>query len=478
MALRAQITARQSQSLVISHQLVQAIRLLQLSSAELEDYISAEIEANPLIDRHDGSQSDSGANLELASSVIGQLSDETVVGMAPGGSDVDRRQPVEGIADAGSVRVDDSSAERVEGEIGLQERFDAYIESRFSNLSDRMIARQLAMNLDGCGYLTIDPDELSQTLGIALADVGRVLEICRQFEPAGMFATSLRECLALQLQASGRLDLAMERFLDNIDMLADGRINELRLACGVNETEFSELVDEIRALNPKPGVLGGKEPIRPIIPDVVVTARAEGAWRVELNDETLPKVLVNRDYYAEIKGKVTGSDRRFITDCMQKATWLERSLDQRAQTILRVATEMVAQQAAFLDHGVGHLRPMNLRCIADQIDIHDSTVSRATANKYIATPRGLFEMKYFFSSALPSSDGTTLHSAESVRHRIRSLIEAEPPNAVLSDDALVGILNREGIDIARRTVAKYRVQLNLPTSAQRRKERAYKNAAG
>jgi len=206
---------------------------------------------------------------------------------------------------------------------------------------------------------------------------------------------------------------------------------------------------------------------------VFVRPGNDAGWLVELNSDILPRVLVNRAYYATVSKRARDAgEKRFLSDCLQSANWLTKSLDQRAQTVLKVSTEIVRQQDGFLSHGIAHLKPMTLRMVADAIEMHESTVSRVTANKYVATPRGMFELKYFFTTALGSTEGDETHSAEAVRHRIRQLIEAEDPRDVLSDDALAGALNREqGIEIARRTVAKYREAMRIPSSVVRRRHK-------
>jgi RNA polymerase sigma-54 factor len=211
---------------------------------------------------------------------------------------------------------------------------------------------------------------------------------------------------------------------------------------------------------------------------VFVRAAPGGGWRVELNDETLPRLIVNRAYHAEIAARAgRESEKKFLTDCLQKASWLERSLDQRARTVLNVAGEIVRRQDAFLKEGVSELRPLNLRIVADALGIHESTVSRAAANKTIATPRGIFEFRYFFSGAIPATTGGEAHSAEAVKHRIRRMILDESPNSVLSDDAIAALLSRVGIDIARRTVAKYRELMRIGSSVERRREKRLRKAS-
>jgi RNA polymerase sigma-54 factor len=246
----------------------------------------------------------------------------------------------------------------------------------------------------------------------------------------------------------------------------------LRRVCGVSEEDLIDMIAEIRSLNPKPGLAFGSTLVQPIVPDVFVRPAPDGTWQVELNSDTLPKVLINQRYYTQVsKSAHNDKDKSYLADCLQTATWLVRALDQRAKTILKVSSEIVRQQDAFFAKGVQYLRPLNLKTVADAIGMHESTVSRVTANKYMATPRGIFELKYFFTSSIAASDGGEAHSAEAVRHRIRQLIDAETVSDVLSDDTIVEKLRGAGIDIARRTVAKYREAMRIPSSVQRRREK-------
>jgi len=226
----------------------------------------------------------------------------------------------------------------------------------------------------------------------------------------------------------------------------------------------------LKALNPKPGRAFDYDVAAPVVPDVFVTGTPDGGWHVELNSDNLPRLLVNRQYYVEVNKKAgREEDKTYILECLQSANWLIKSLNQRARTILSVASELVRQQDAFLVNGVQDLRPLNLRAVAEIIGIHESTVSRVTSNKYVATPRGVFELKYFFTSALAAADGGDDHSSEAVRDQLRDLIENETSNTVLSDDKLVNILRGTGVVIARRTVAKYRGSMGIPSSVQRRR---------
>jgi RNA polymerase sigma-54 factor len=298
-----------------------------------------------------------------------------------------------------------------------------------------------------------------------------VLAVLQGFEPVGVCARSVAECLALQLKDRDRYDPAMAALLDNLPLLAKHDMAALKRACGVDDEDLREMVAELRALTPRPGAAFGGEPAQSVVPDVHVREGLGGLWHVELNSDTLPRLLVDHRYHARVSGQSkTDQEKTFVTDCLAQANWLMKSLDQRARTILKVSSEIVRQQDAFLAFGVQHLRPLNLKTVAEAIGMHESTVSRVTSNKYMATPRGVFEMKFFFTSAIQSSEGGEAHSAESVRHKIRQLIDAEATEAeVHSDDRIVEILKEAGVDIARRTVAKYREAMRIPSSVERRR---------
>jgi RNA polymerase sigma-54 factor len=313
---------------------------------------------------------------------------------------------------------------------------------------------------------------VAEKLGAPRADVEAVLAILQTLDPPGVCARNLTECLAIQLKDRDRFDPAMRALVEHLDLLAKRDLAALRRLCGVNDEDLADMIAEIRNLNPKPGLTFGSTMVQPIVPDVLVRAASDGTWQVELNSDTLPKVLINQRYYAQVaKGTRNDKDKTYLADCLQTATWLVRALDQRAKTILKVSSEIVRQQDAFFAKGVQHLRPLNLKTVADAISMHESTVSRVTANKYMATARGIFELKYFFTSAIPAADGGAAHSAEAVRHRIRQLIDGETAADVLSDDTIVEKLREAGVDIARRTVAKYREAMRIPSSVQRRREK-------
>jgi RNA polymerase sigma-54 factor len=337
---------------------------------------------------------------------------------------------------------------------------------------DRMIGHTLVDAIDEIGYLRESVADFADRLGTPAARIEAVLAKIHTFEPSGVGARDLAECLAIQLRERDRYDPAMQVLVANLPLLAKREFPTLRRLCNIDDEDLADMVAEIRRLDPKPGRAFGGGPIQPVVPDVTVRAAADGGWHVELNSEVLPRLLVNQTYAAYVsKSRVNDADKSFVSQCLQTANWLTKSLEQRAKTILKVSMEIVRQQDAFFAEGVQHLRPLNLKSIADAIGMHESTVSRVTSNKYMSTPRGLFELKYFFTASIAAQSGGQAHSAESVRHKIRLMIERENVANVLSDDAIVTELRGADVDIARRTVAKYRESLRIPSSVERRREK-------
>jgi len=488
-------------------QLMQSIRLLQLTHMELTRFVEEEIERNPLLEHV--SADPSGPDTDEAADWR-EGADQPAAGpeSAVGEDWFVKAQKTDGESLAErldttfeNVFPDDGPQLRAEvpelvgqwksmpGACSTGESFDLdEFTARGESLRDhvaaqialsrlepreRLIARELSDMLDERGYLAGDLGELKMRLGIRDEDLDAVLAKLQMLEPPGIFAQSLADCLAIQLRQRNRLDPAMKALLANLELLARRDFLTLKRICGVDEDDLLDMLAEIRALDPRPGHRFQSGPTESIVADVIVTPTTEGGWLVELNPETLPRVLVNQSYYTEVSRLTPrgSEDREFVNTCLQNANWLTRSLDQRARTISKVAREIVRQQDQFLLHGVGHLRPLNLKTVADAIGMHESTVSRVTSNKYMLTPRGVFELKYFFTVSLASADGGDSHSAETVRHRIRTMIESENLNDVLSDDAIVANLRGSGVDIARRTVAKYREAMNIPSSVQRRREK-------
>ncbi|CAO3416577.1 RNA polymerase factor sigma-54 [Azospirillum endophyticum] len=532
MALAQRLDLRQAQTLVMTPQLQQAIKLLQLSNVELSDFVDREIEQNPLLER-DGGPADGGSDpvrdgaggeapggldgpggmeanglsadglngrddgpalasgdgrtrdtVEMTSSdTLASSSEapldtdfENVYGDdrfsdgSDGGSEVygsyGERGGRSGFED------DDSNLEAtLTSEKNLRDHLTEQLKIDLPDLGDQLIGLALIDMLDEAGWLIgFDAQALAEQLGCGAERVERVLAACQRFDPPGIFARSLKECLAIQLREKNRLDPAMAALLDNLELLAARNLPAIMKVCGVDAEDVADMVVDIRKLNPKPALAFDHTPAQLVTPDILMRANPGGGWLIDLNPDTLPRVLVNHRYFARISDTARNkADKEYISERFQSANWLVKSLHQRATTILKVASEIIRQQDAFFIHGVSHLRPLILRDIAEAIGMHESTVSRVTTNKFMATPRGVFELKYFFTSAIQGADGQASHSAEAVRHRIKTMIDAEKPDDVLSDDKLVEILRAEGIDIARRTVAKYREAMKIPSSVQRRR---------
>lgn len=496
MALSQRLEFRQSQSLVMTPQLMQAIKLLQLSNLDLVTYVEGELERNPLLERaaEDDGPAEPGPEAEAPASGEEWIGSELETSRSSLennlGTNLENVFPDEAAAapqgegaatgpssfnewSGPAPSSDDYSIEAfVAAEITLAAHLEEQLSLAVTDPVQRLIGRNLIDLVDEAGYLPADLTAVAESLGISMLDVEAVVVILQRFEPSGICARSLAECLAVQLRDRDRLDPAMRAMLDHLELLARRDLAALRRICGVDDEDLRDMIAEIRQLDPKPGARFGSAITQPVVPDVFARPSPDGGWIVELNSDTLPRVLVNQSYYTQLaKGAKKSEDKSYFADCLQNATWLVRALDQRARTILKVATEIVRQQDAFFTRGVAHLRPLNLKAVADAIQMHESTVSRVTANKYIATNRGIFELKYFFTASIASSDGGEAHSAEAVRHRIKQMIEAESASAILSDDAIVEKLRTGGIDIARRTVAKYREAMRIPSSVQRRRDK-------
>src|SRR5690242_8515168 len=518
MALTQRLEFRQSQSLVMTPQLMQAIKLLQLSNLDLSAFVEEELERNPLLERASEGPEPPVAGETIAEQAEpsdseygdGSFEDPNVAAEAVEAQedwlnrDLGSRAEIEQTLDApldnvfseepaeasarkaqdaaptaytewggGASHEEDYNLEAfIATEVTLASHLAEQLAVVFTAPAPRMIGQYLIDLVDEAGYLPVDLGQAAERLGAAQADVDAVLSVLQTFDPPGICARSLSECLAIQLRELNRYDPAMQGLVEHLDLLAKRDFASLRKLCGVDDEDLTDMIGEIRRLNPKPGLKFGSARMQTVVPDVYVRPAVDGGWQIELNSETLPRVLVNQTYYTELSKTIRkDGDKSYFSDCLQNATWLVRALDQRARTILKVATEIVRQQDGFFTHGVAHLRPLNLKAVADAIQMHESTVSRVTANKYMATNRGSFELKYFFTSSIAAADGGEAHSAEAVRHRIRQLIDAEAADAVLSDDTIVERLRAAGIDIARRTVAKYREAMKIPSSVQRRREK-------
>jgi RNA polymerase sigma-54 factor len=498
------------QSLVMTPQLQQAIKLLALSNLEIESWIGEALDANPLLELagpepapppEAGELADTARRTSLESSPVDQLIGE---GRAaedrplealdnPGEADretgvgEDRGSSFDGGGfdrgdwgrDFGGGSGEDSwSAEDREGPAEtLSEHLLAQVGAATGDERLAAIARYVVGLLDEAGYLTGSREEIAQALGLEPAEVEAALELVQSLDPTGVGATSLAECIALQAREADRYDPAMARLIDNLDLVAKGDLPRLRRICRVDDEDLREMLAELRSYDPRPGLRFGGEPVAHAVPDVLLTQSAEGSWLLSINQDTLPRLIVNRSYYAELRGACATRDARgWLSERLTDANWLIKALDQRQKTILRVASEIVRHQDGFFRNGVSHLKPLTLRTVAEAIDMHESTVSRVTSNKYLLCARGTFELKYFFTSGVASADGEGAASAEAVKAAIRQLIDAESPGAILSDDTLVEMLHDKGFALARRTVAKYREAIGLGSSVQRRRQKALAGA--
>ncbi|MCW3835163.1 RNA polymerase factor sigma-54 [Sphingomonas canadensis] len=506
MSLAPRLDLRQSQSLVMTPQLQQAIKLLALSNLEIETFIAEELEKNPLLEATPGDgERDAAPEPDFDAAAEADFAADHDEAPAPADAS-DLLTGTAAAADEAALDVDftaetfhhDSAADSIgglDGGLGMAgtggggsedgpdfENFGSADISLADHLmaqagtsvdgADLFIAAHMIDQIDETGYLTVPLLEIANRLNVPLARVEQVLGVIQTFDPTGVGARSLSECLALQAKEADRYDPCMARLLDNLDLLARGELARLKRICGVDDEDLADMIRELRAYDPKPGCRYGGEPVPAIVPDIFVARRGNG-WAVEINAATLPRLLVNRAYYVELStGRQDKGGKAWLSDMLASANWLVKALDQRQRTIIKVASEIVKQQEAFFLHGVAHLKPMTLRQVAEAIEMHESTVSRVTSNKYLSCARGVFELKYFFTSAIQSSEGGDAVSAQAVKSAIRTLIQAEDPKAILSDDTLVELLNAKGFDIARRTVAKYRESMGIGSSVQRRRQKA------
>lgn len=481
----------------------QAIKLLQLSNLELQAFLETEIQQNPLIEwderisdeppaadgapsaQEEGADGSGAADEMRAADTSDATPSNTPGDETPPGAEMaeftdDGELPAPAAYEMLSLRTmaghsadGESSAENyVAQETSLRDHLRDQLHLAITDPSRRLIGAHLIDLIDEAGYLRGTCEDVAERLGAPLIWAEDVLAVIQTFEPAGVGARSLAECLALQLKEQNRYDPAIAALLNNLELVAVHDFAKLRRLCGVDHEDILDMVAEIRTLNPKPGLQFGSRPVESVVPDILITRDANGDWQVQLNAETLPRISVNHGYYASAKSMALGAnDRAYLQNCMNTANWLARSLDQRRRTMLKVAREIVKQQAGFFAQGVRGLKPLNLRDVADQVAMHESTVSRVTSNKYMQTPRGTFELKYFFTAAIQATGSGDAHSSEAVKDRIKELIGNESPQSVLSDDTIVTLLREEGVDIARRTVAKYREALRIPSSVQRRRDK-------
>jgi len=533
MALSPRLDLRQSQQLVMTPQLQQAIKLLQLSNLELADYVAEEVEKNPLLEMGEPGADSSGDAVDTqhmaegagdapsaatshdsadptgfedapdaptSDHLLSETSDFDAAGdtaldtnltedvyhhdSAADQGDAAATATAQGLSLDGGSRTgstpgsgpasDRGLDQTLEDGEGLHDMLLRQVGMEFSRPGTALIATHIIDMVDDAGYVPENIcEDVADRLGADIAMVDQVLARVQSFEPSGVGARNLQECLSIQLRDRDRLDPCMEAFLDNLDLVARQDIAALKRACNADGEDIADMLAELRSLDPKPGLSFGQTEVQPVVPDIFVTRNRAGLWTVELNSDTLPRVLMNNHYVAELETMSKDKTvKHFVSECVSNANWLVKALDQRAKTILKVSSALVKQQEGFFQHGVRMMKPMTLKDIAEEIDMHESTVSRVTSNKFLTCPRGLFELKYFFSAAISDASGGDAHSAEAVKHRIKEMIDNEDPKKILSDDKIVALMKGSGIDIARRTVAKYREAMRIPSSVQRRRQKS------
>ena len=499
MVLGPRLDIRQSQSLVMTPQLQQAIKLLAASNLEIETFIADALEANPLLDTGGPAEVGEPERIEIAAP-SGEDAPSDQLMLAGGGegdapldlSSVDRDWDT-GDGAAPSMRDAEWGAAASAGlgepgdapdweqlraaDITLAEHLEGQIGALTNDPRTGFIARHIVGMLDDAGYLGISLEEVAEDLGVELFEAEAGLALVQSLDPSGVGARNLAECIAIQAREADRYDPCMAALISNLDLVARGEVERLKRLCRVDDEDFADMLRELRGYNPRPGLAFTSSDSSSVVPDILITANAAGGWEIALNEDTLPKLIVNRGYFLELNAGATSRESQsWLKEKLADAHWLIRALDQRQKTILKTAAEIVKQQDGFFRRGVAELRPLTLREVAEQIGMHESTVSRVTSNKYLACARGTFELKYFFTSGVASADGEGASSA-AIKARIKALIDAETAKDILSDQQLAEMLQKEGFDLARRTVAKYREAIGLGSSAERRRAKKLARAS-
>ncbi len=480
---------RQGQTLVMTQQLQQSIKLLQCNAQELQTFVAQELEKNPFLQQEDPNDEENTpaettqseedapreADFEEDASFASEM--ETSQPEWDESSDIERDylQPATGSSSGGSGdynaaddtrTIDDNPAQ----DKSLREHLLEQLQIDITDPVERLIGANLIDLVDESGYLKEEWRVLAETLGVEDDDIEAVLIKLQTFDPAGVCARDLKECLTIQLKDKNRYDPAMECLLENLELLGAAKYPELQKLCGVDKDDLRDMVMDIRELNPKPGSSFSHEVAQAVEPDMFIRRTPDGNWHLELNMNNFPKVMVNRRYYKTVSKTARNvRDKEYVQEQFGSASWLVRALEQRAQTMIKVGEEMIKQQDAFFRLGVKYLKPMTLKDIAAGTGYHESTISRVTNGKFLICPRGTFELKYFFTSALARSHGGDDVSSAAVKQHIDELIKKETLEHILSDDEIVETLAARNITIARRTVAKYRDALGIPSSPKRKR---------
>lgn len=476
---------RAQQQLVMTPALQQAIGLLTLNNMELAALLAEEAEQNPLLEVRDPDQGKETAAAQTQSDAPQSLGGELNMGASDDGGahEMNSQSDYEsGISDwsevtgSGSFDGDmlDDPFRNTEERETLRDHLMTQIQMDFEGPA-RAAAALLCDYLDEAGYLRADLIEISDQLHLPLEELLHIVGRLQQLDPVGVFARNLAECLEIQLSDRNALSPEMAKLLANLDLLAAHDFEKLQKKCGVDRKQLDALIALIRTCDPKPAAAFDHAPPASLIPDILLRAVKDPEsglpdWELELNAETLPRALVKEKYFTRVMESARDDkSKKFLEERRAAAHWLVRALQSRAETILKVSRAIVKYQDAFFHKGISELKPLTLKDIAADVAMHESTISRVTSGKYMATPRGTYELKYFFNASLASAHGGADVASETVRQRIKQLIAGEKADDILSDDRLVLMLQSEGVEVARRTVAKYREALNIPGSFHRKR---------
>jgi len=478
MALEQRLTLRLQQRLVMTPALQMAIRLLQLNKLELEDVLQEEMVENPMLEEREDREEGIDATAEPAAEAAPEA-EEVAPEEVDSFDEINIEAYFQDYYDAqpgtpsmrehrDELLLENTLADRptMEEQLGWQ------LEMSHTTELEMKIGQAILGNLDGEGYLTASIEELQAMGDWSQEAVEAALARVQRLDPPGVAARDLRECLLLQLEHLEATDTLAYRIIDeHLDLLKARRHTDIARACGVRPAEVEAAVEVIQSLNPKPGVVFTTEPSRYIVPDVTVVKDGD-VYRVVLNEDGLPKLRISRLYRQMLRsrGKLPKDAAEYLQGKLKSALWLIKSYGQRQRTIQKVAESIVKHQRPFFEDGLAELRPLVLRDVADDIEMHESTVSRVVNGKFMHTPQGIYEMKFFFHSSLGHASGAEVSSV-SVKEKIRKLIAAEDANKPLSDARVAVALTDEGLQIARRTVAKYREEIGIPASKVRRAPR-------
>ncbi|MDC1382776.1 RNA polymerase factor sigma-54 [Candidatus Puniceispirillum sp.] len=478
MQLSQSVKLKQKQSLVMTPQLQQAIKLLQLSNLELSQHLQEQVDENPFLEVGETDISDekpTEIETPIETTSLSELGESAALAEDPTEhSDFENRFD-QSIVDAPRPTTANAPFEGDYDAISNVSTKEGFYPGLFKQLNlaiddpkQRLIAGHFVNALESSGWLGMTVDEVADASGSSIEEAFSVLSILQKFEPTGLFAIDLKDCLKLQLLELGAMTDAFGVLLDNLELLGRGEVKRLARLIKGTSNDVLEMLSIIRTLNPKPGEFLGIDHLEMPSPDVIVKRRSNG-WAVELNRSTLPAIVINEDYADLVsEKKMDEGAKSYSTNALNNARWLKRAVEQRNSTTLKISAEIIRQQTDFLEKGLDHLKPLSLRDVAQAVGMHESTVSRVTTGLLISTPRGGMPLKSFFSVNIASRAPTGDASAAAVRNMVKRLISEETPGKPLSDEAICKKIANEGIDLARRTVAKYREMMNIPSSSHRR----------